>query len=88
MTRSNATYELVIAAILLAGCGPVPEPTYQVDQCMRRTIFKECMAALPKGPERVATSNDWDEVVGACDNAARYQAIRGKGHIKEECRVP
>lgn len=78
----------VAIALLVAGCGPMTEPATQSDQCMRVELFKACMAALPKGPERIHNSNDWDEVVGKCDNVAYYQSRRPKDHIEAKCRIP
>jgi hypothetical protein len=76
----------LLGLLMLAGCGPRPELA-SPDQCMRREIFKECMAALPKGPERIHNSNDWDEVVEACENVAYYQSKRMPSQIKAECRI-
>jgi hypothetical protein len=78
----------ILAALLLAGCDVAPIDPLMTDQCMRREIFAACMAALPRGPERVGTSNDWDEVVGACDNVAYYQARRRAAQIKPQCIAP
>ena len=38
-------------------------------------VFKECMAILPKGAERIHNSNDWDEVVGECREHAQDVAV-------------
>ena len=38
-------------------------------------VFKECMAILPKGAERIHNSNDWDEVVGECREHAHDVAV-------------
>lgn len=76
----------LLACLLLAGCDSKPfQPINGTDQCMRREIFKECMAALPAGP-KATHYNDWSEVVSECDSAARYQAIRRMDQIKMECR--
>jgi hypothetical protein len=78
---------ILAAAMLLVACDNKPwEPTNGPDQCLRREIFQQCLAALPKGPDRTGTSSDWDEVVGACENAAYYQSQRRFPHIKPECR--
>lgn len=65
----------------LAGCSEQSVP----DQCMRRQIFKECMAALPVGPS-ATVNNDWSEVVSECQDTAYYQSIRKPSQIKQECR--
>jgi hypothetical protein len=79
----------VAQVFLLASCSPSepPAPPSSSDQCMRREIFQQCLAAVPRGPERVATSNDWDEVVAECETAAYRQSIRMTHTIKQECRV-
>lgn len=74
---------VLCAFFLLAACG---ESEYGPDQCLRQTLFATCMAALPKGPERTATSNDWDEVVDACERASSRQSLRLTRQIKPECR--
>ncbi len=75
---------LLFVVVLLAGCN-VPQDTSAPDQCLRREIFKECLAALPAGP--VATKyNDWDEVVEECERSAYYQSRRNIEAIKPECR--
>lgn len=73
----------VLLFLALCGCPDVPVP--QVDQCLRRQYFNECLAALPKGPTTVV-NNDWDEVVSECNNAAYYMALRSAKVIGEECR--
>jgi len=75
------------ASLLTAGLGGcnLPEVT-QADQCMRREIFMQCMAALPAGP-KATMYNDWDEVVSQCESAAYYQSLRAKSQIKQECRT-
>jgi len=56
-----------------------------IDQCLRATLFQQCLKALPAGP--LATKyNDWDEVVKECANVARFQSARKLKNIKEECR--
>lgn len=62
----------ILLLVLLASCENTT-PRYGTDQVMRQRLFKECMAALPKGPEKT-TYNDWDEVVEACDSVAYWQA--------------
>jgi hypothetical protein len=81
---SNTTMASVV--VLLSACDYPPKPAPVVDQCLRAELFKSCMAALPAGPQSTKY-NDWDEVVGACDNASYYQSLRQPQTIKAECRV-
>ena len=67
-------------SVLLIGC----EQAATYDQCLRREIFQQCMAALPAGPQSTKY-NDWDEVVSQCDTAAGHQSIRQRRFIKPEC---
>lgn len=77
---------LVLAAVLLTACNPVPVATSIPDQCVRQQLFQACMKALPAGP--VATHyNDWSEVVEACESSAYYQSFRLTSTIKPECRA-
>lgn len=81
----------LIVALLLAGCGEAFDPAkaaVQSDQCLRVELFKACMASLPKGPERIHNSNDWEEVVAKCDSIAYYQARRPAATIDAKCRIP
>lgn len=80
---------LLLLATLLAACTeatPPPSHRWMTDQCLRAELFKACLTTLPKGPERVVNSNDWDEVVGKCDTVSYYQSRRQAEHIKPECR--
>jgi hypothetical protein len=72
---------ILALCIMLLGC----ERTSQVDQCMRRDLFTQCMKTVPIGPTTVKY-NDWEEVVQACENAAYYQSLRKTEFIKPECR--
>lgn len=74
----------IVAAWLIVGCSG--KDVSVNDQCMRREIFKECMAGLPKGPTHIGTSNDWDEVVRECEHSAYYESMRKKDQVKMECR--
>lgn len=79
-------YLILFAALALAGCGnggvsDLPAP----DQCLRAKLFKECLAAVPKGPE-TTVYNDWAEVVDECASAATYQSYRRLSQISMECR--
>lgn len=72
--------------VLLAACNE--PPVTQANQCIRAELFKQCMAILPKGPERIAVAgNDWDEVVGKCESSAYYQSLRRTETIPMECRI-
>jgi hypothetical protein len=68
----------------LFGCHERDRPD-DIDQCLRRELFNECMAALPEGPQRTV-ANDWDEVVEACDSRAFHSAWRNKRDIPRGCR--
>ena len=73
------------ASLLTAGLGGCANADPQnPDQCMRREIFMQCMAALPAGP-KATVYNDWDEVVAQCDSVAHYQSLRRNSQIKPEC---
>lgn len=63
--------------LLLTACGETA-PSFTVDQKLRRELFFQCLAAVPKGPERTGTSNDWDEVISECGNQARRLATSDK----------
>ena len=67
--------------LLLAACDDMQVP----NQCIRREVFKECMAALPKGPE-VTRYNDWNEVVESCGDQARNMSYRSLSSIPKECK--
>ena len=60
---------LLLASILLAGCGGVAQ--YGVtDKKEQQVLFFKCMESLPAGP--VATKyNDWAEVVDECGVQSR-----------------
>lgn len=74
-----------VLALALAGCNP--DESSQPDQCLRPALFQQCMASLPKGPERIAAAgNDWDEVVSECGRIAYSQSKRQIEFIKPECR--
>lgn len=79
----------VLVFFLVAGC--TDEKTFEMqwgyDQCVRPVLFQQCMTSLPKGPSSIAAaSNDWAEVVEACEDAARSQSARRIEQIKPECR--
>ena len=75
----------LLVLLALAGCDkPVADPS-GMDQCLRREIFFQCLAAVPRGPENVKY-NDWEEVVSTCGQQAQYQSYRRQAIIKPECR--
>lgn len=79
---------LLVMVVLLVGCDKeivITDPSV-FDQCLRREVFMQCLATVPKGPERVSDSNDWDEVIDECATAAQYMSVRRLSKIKEECR--
>jgi hypothetical protein len=82
---------LVLAALALSACTPQDAQKIKevrvIDQCLRTQIFKDCLVVVPKGPERIANSNDWEEVVTACADAAMYQSVRQAGQVKAECAI-
>jgi hypothetical protein len=49
----------------------------EANQKERQRIFKECMAALPAGPQSTHY-NDWSEVVDSCGDAAYWQSLERK----------
>lgn len=76
---------LIAVALLLTACDNM-QPTWGYDQCARRAMMTECLAAVPTGPQ-YAQYNDWAEVVSACADTARAQAKRAHAeNIKPECR--
>ena len=60
---------LLLPLFVLAGCDTAPTNAYQ-DQALRRQIFKECLESIPKSPEKIDNSNDWQEVVEECGDQA------------------
>lgn len=78
------TSAAIFSILALTACDmtPINAP----DQCLRAELFKQCMSILPKGPEHVVNSNDWDEVVNSCESVAYYQSVRAYSAIKQECR--
>lgn len=80
-------YVIALLSVALVGCDQNPLIQPQPDQCLRPELFKQCMEVLPKGPERIENSNDWDEVVLACQLSAYYHSLRKIEHIKPECQA-
>lgn len=74
MSRSLDRAAIIFAVMALAGCDAFKPMQPVTDQVLRREIFFQCLAALPKGPERVSNSNDWDEVVSECGKQAYEMA--------------
>lgn len=82
---SRAVILMALLALLCVGCAPPPERTSFSDQCLRREIFQQCLAAVPPGPA-APKYNDWAEVIDECETAAFRQSYREVKHIKPECR--
>ncbi|ANZ50317.1 hypothetical protein PHOBOS_127 [Erwinia phage vB_EamM_Phobos] len=61
---------MLALVMMSAGCD-ASETNLYYDQQLRREIFKECLASIPKGPEKIDNSNDWQEVVEECGEQAR-----------------
>jgi len=84
-------YLIIAVALLLGACSDEPykpNPNEVVtDQCLRIKLAQQCMKDLPKGPNIVGTSNDWDEVVDQCDTNAKYQARRRRQYVAPECAL-
>lgn len=70
-------------ALALFGCGPTDYSTS--DECLRREIFQQCLASVPKGPQ-TTQENPWHKVIAECESAAYYQSQRLSSRIKPECR--
>lgn len=84
---------LVLPMLLsLVGCDDIkPQPVDDadvtvVDQCIRQTIFLQCLSTVPVGPQATAKS-DWADVVQNCSNNAYYSSIRPKKYTKPECAI-
>lgn len=83
---------LIFIAAFFIGCDASdarnphpPSDPIVVDQCLRREIFKECLGLLPKGPDKIDNSNDWDEVVQKCESSAYYQSMRLSSVVSKQC---
>lgn len=84
----KARLAVCLTALLAAGCRTDtfdPEMQSTTDQCKRQELFMACMGALPEGPDETKY-NDWDEVVSECNSVARYQSLRPKKYVPEQCR--
>jgi hypothetical protein len=76
---------LAVLALIMAGCEtPVANP-WVVDECLNREIYRECMALLPKGPDKTVY-NDWDDVIDECNDRAYYRSQKRASQVKPECR--
>lgn len=81
-------YKAALASFfVLVSCQEQEKIKQGYDQCLRREIFKECLSLIPKGPEVIGVSNDWDEVIETCSRTAGYQSLRNLELIKPECRL-
>jgi hypothetical protein len=79
---------LTAGALLLAGCGESrPYADYEHSAAKRSEAFKECMAAVPAGPQ-TTTYNDWDEVVNECRAYADIQSRRCVRHCDNQLITP
>lgn len=86
--RAYGAWALIASALLLSGCGESrPYADYEYSAAKRAAAFKECMAAVPAGPQ-TTTYNDWDEVVSECRNYADTQARRCIRHCDHQIITP
>lgn len=76
--------KMMCLLLLLTACSS-PANESEIDQCMRREIFRECMSILPAGPQRTHY-NDWDEVVDSCATTAYHQSLRLRSQVLPACR--
>lgn len=84
ITKMKTLIGLSLLTAVLCGC--VPEEKKVSDQCLRKELFQQCMAGLPKGPDHVvAAENDWQEVIEECGSQARYMSYRRREFVKPEC---
>lgn len=78
---------ILIVAGLISSCVPdAPVDLLVEDQCLRAELFQICLSKLPTGPTHTVASNDWDEVVDACEHAAAAESIRLTSTVKPMCR--
>ena len=66
-----AILALVLALIALSGCDMT---TVKVDRKLQVKLFSDCLAQVPKGPERTVY-NDWAEVIAECRGASHDMAL-------------
>lgn len=79
-------YLLLSAAIFLSACEKPPIPRSETNQCIRSTLFQQCLEKIPQGPMETGNSSDWDEVVEACGHQALWTAQRNPAFIPDFCR--
>lgn len=79
-------YTLLVIVLLLSACNDkeTGDSFNVIDQCLRQSIFQACLKAVPTGPTHTVASNDWDEVVEACESAAYYQSIQTRNGRKDD----
>ena len=76
----------LLVGLALTACDPTPEQQqYARSTSLQQTSFKECVAAVPAGPQ-TTTFNDWAEVVSHCRDYARNVAIVCM--VPSGCTVP
>ena len=75
---------MIPVVLVLAACNPYVPPN-RPDQCLRAKLFAECLDKIPKGPNSVHNSNDWEEVVSTCGSNAYYTSLRKREVIKPDC---
>lgn len=71
-------YLILLLAPLLPGCFLDPQEHWYIDRVMQNRIFMECLRVIPPGPQQTHY-NDWDDVVIACNEAARNQSQKKIG---------
>lgn len=76
-------YVLAALVLLLSACSQSPDRLVS-DQCLRVTLFQQCLAHLPAGPMSTKY-NDWSEVVSECGSQSYYQGLRKASAVKPEC---
>lgn len=77
----------VFLALALAACDVPEQEKSGPDQCIRIELFDKCLSKLPAGPTHTVASNDWDEVVEACQDSAYRMSLKPMNLIKPECRA-
>ncbi len=77
---------LLLVVVLLSACDEQPADGSALDQCLRATLFRQCLAEVPRGPT-VTGENPWHKVVEECEGASRYMAYRQRSMVKPECRA-
>jgi len=80
----NSTAALAIV-LLLTGCVASYDESTHADQCLRREIMMQCLAAVKNGA--IATHKDLGPLVDECQSAAFYMSLRRGSSIKQECRT-